>query len=741
MKKFRFFVVVLALFALLGFSKTINAQETVNVTITVKKDDTQVGEVVSTTGTLGGTIKVDTLLPEVTDATFMFWTVNGVVRTDLGIDSLIKVTSKLNLVAHYASTGKYSVAYLDANTKLIDVDYVSVGGTLTPPVLGSNPKDVPGRKGTSFDGWALITNYEAPASTTLENPGAKAYFVAKYTVTEVATYKVTVVGGTADKENYTLNEVATVTATNPTEFSYWMDETGMILSTNSTYSFTILERNESIEAVYDASFVSGPMVSIRKFIDYKTGKDAFVGHYELGENYEFIEVGFIHDNYLSTPHITKNINASTNEFMVVAPNSLGNNLQKMRAYLTYKDKVSNAITTIYSVSSGERWQVINDPTNSISYNDEGTINYVDVTGAEEVLMTTHPLTTGEGVIGYEVEFDFLYQTNEWEDWYAFTFYKTAVGKGLHWAASGYLLGRNTSLQTVHGSDSAAIGGNLAPYETMTPHIPIISNQNIRFRFVYNNANKTAELYYDLVGETMDLTTLRNTFTFGGLEVGGAYHFGIISSGKGLFELDNFKIKKLTNTAPIVYLDEDFNSTVLPSEISIIDATKFSHELITNVELNKPLDGAMFLTQKPVLVDNSASNKLSVSYTLNAQILELDGLVSFVYGLSSNRSLLTDDGITQIYFVNRDIGGVPITHIGALKGNGTETVQVLTEQSLGVNIVTHGAIEVLIEFLSLDNVKVTVLGSEYNFNGASEIGLLGFKVSSGTHIFINKLKLI
>ena len=69
---------------------------------------------------------MDTLLPEVTDATFMFWTINGVVRTDLDIDSLIKVTSKLDLVAHYASTGKYSVAYLDTNTKLIDVDYVKV---------------------------------------------------------------------------------------------------------------------------------------------------------------------------------------------------------------------------------------------------------------------------------------------------------------------------------------------------------------------------------------------------------------------------------------------------------------------------------------------------------------------------------------------------------------------------------------------------------------------------------------
>ena len=278
MKKFRFFVVLLGLFALLGFSKTINAQETVNVTITVKKDDTQVGDVVSTTGTLGGTIKVDTLLPEVTDATFMFWTINGVVRTDLDIDSLIKVTSKLDLVAHYASTGKYSVAYLDTNTKLIDVDYVNVSGTLTPPVSGPNPKDVPGRKGTSFDGWALITNYEAPASTALENPGAKAYFVAKYTVTETAEYTVTV-DGTPLAGTYKLNDTATAVPTDP-NFSYWKDETGAVLSYESSYTFTVLNANVTLTSVNEGE-VNEPLVSIRRFVGYETGKNAFIGHYEL----------------------------------------------------------------------------------------------------------------------------------------------------------------------------------------------------------------------------------------------------------------------------------------------------------------------------------------------------------------------------------------------------------------------------------------------------------------------------
>ena len=329
----------------------IEALKKVNVKIVTNLDGVQ-QDAATAEGVIGGTYTPD--LPAV-EGTFMFWTVNGAVRTDLPQNHTFKVTSKLELVAHFASTGKYSVAYLDTNTKLIDVEYVDdTVVELTPPVSGSNPKDVPGREGATFDGWALITNYEAPASTSLENPGDRAYFITKYTVTEAATYTVTVSGGTADKENYKLNEVATVTATNPTEFSYWIDVTsGAILSTNSTYSFTILDRNESIEAIYDTSFVSGPMVSIRRFFEYKAGYDTFIGHYELGEGDEFIEAGFVHDDHVGR-HISKNFNQATNEFMMSADELvLLDNDYKMRAYLTYRVIATNEIKTVYNLSRYE----------------------------------------------------------------------------------------------------------------------------------------------------------------------------------------------------------------------------------------------------------------------------------------------------------------------------------------------------------------------------------------------------
>ena len=58
----------------------------------------------------------------------------------------------------------------------------------------------------------------------------------------------------------------------------------------------------------------------------------------------------------------------------------------------------------------ENWQIIGDPTETIGFaGDAGTLRYVDVAGAEEVMVTTDPLTAGDGVTGYSVEFDFEYR--------------------------------------------------------------------------------------------------------------------------------------------------------------------------------------------------------------------------------------------------------------------------------------------------------------------------------------------
>lgn len=303
----------------------------------------------------------------------MFWVVNGVVRTDLPQNLTIRVTSKLDLVAYFASTDKYSVAFLDANTKLLGVNFVATSDDLTLP---TNPS----RQGANFLGWAPIANYdETTPELTPVNSGSKTYFVAKYAVTDTTDYTVTINGV---QSTHKLNDVVTAETTNA-NFSYWMDvDSGAILSHSPINKFSVLNQNVTIQSIHEGA-KNEPMVSIKKFFDFKVGYDSFIGHYELDETlYELIEVGFIHDDYLTNPHISKSINEETNEFMLTTPDSgVGNNHYKMRAYMkqvekgvenapvqTVKNKSSYSVTlettvgrsdtkdTIYAVGSFNGWR-------------------------------------------------------------------------------------------------------------------------------------------------------------------------------------------------------------------------------------------------------------------------------------------------------------------------------------------------------------------------------------------------
>jgi hypothetical protein len=312
--------------------------DTLDVKITTQLDGAT--PVVTTfKNTLNGTF---TYNPEVEGGTFMFWTLNGVVRTDLPQNLTIKVQSKMELVAHFASTGKYSVAFLDANTKLLDVRYI------TDDTVELTGLPTPARTGADFKGWVLMNNYATAGTLAPETPAGKTYFIAKYEVPlDAPKYLVKV--NNVEKGSHPINTVITATTTEP-DFVYWMDEvSGAILSYQSSFNFTVLNEPVSIVSVHEGT-LNGPMVSIRRFFDYKAGYDTFIGHYELGTDYELIEIGFEHDDH--GKHVSKNINPETNEFMVSVNESvLLNNDYKMKAYMTYRVIATNEIVTVYNKSS------------------------------------------------------------------------------------------------------------------------------------------------------------------------------------------------------------------------------------------------------------------------------------------------------------------------------------------------------------------------------------------------------
>lgn len=389
------------------------------------------------------------------------------------------------------------------------------------------------------------------------------------------------------------------------------------------------------------------------------------------------------------------------------------------------------------------WQIVDDPSESIGFAGfAGTLRYVDPTGAEEAMVTTQPLTTGTDVIGYSVEFDFHYLSDDWGDWFAFAFNKTSVDKGLNWGKGGYLMGRITSLQVNNPNDSVDGPSSPAPgvitsFQEMTPTLANIANQNVRIKFVYTNANQELKLYYDLVSDDMDLTTLRNTFTFGSLTSAEDYHFAIISSGKGLYELDNLVINKLTTTDPILYVDEDFESNELPEEITVLNANKFSYGPAMALEFNDTDPNARFVTLSKVVLDTQVAKPLSIRYEQSIESLTLDHKFSFLFGMDAPNSPRTSEGMVDLYFVNRDVSGTVKTFIGATKGNGTDAVQVLTEQELPINLAGVGYLNVQLELRPFNNVFVNVHNTvNYTFKGTSEVSYMGFNSQSGNHVLID-----
>lgn len=391
-----------------------NVDETFNVPITVS-----VGEITTTinvavkprvdvmlTTKLDGTIETESssinafgstysVEPDVINGKFMFWTVNGVVRTDLPQNLTIKVQSEMNLVAHFArkaenelDTDKYSVVFLDANLKYLDARYVKSGEVMAVPTIESS------REGTTFDGWAPINNYDATAilSKNIVNPGVKTFYVAKYKITdETTTYQVT--ANKAVVGFYPLNGVATIPAPEG-NFTYWVDvSSGAILSYLPSFSLTVLDGPVEIESVYDPDFVTGPMVSIRRFFDFRDGKDTFIGHYELGSGNELIEFGFIHDDV--GKFISKSYNALTNEFMVSVPDnpsgSFQNNDFKMRAYMTYRVIMTGEVVTVYNKSSYEITFEVTAPTHTpANTNQVYLVGEFNDWGYEDTLVVRNP---------------------------------------------------------------------------------------------------------------------------------------------------------------------------------------------------------------------------------------------------------------------------------------------------------------------------------------------------------------
>jgi hypothetical protein len=84
MKRFRFLVVLLGLFALLGFSKTVKAAENYTVTISYDIDGTVTQHGDPVTVPADTQYIIDEHPTSVDGKVFKYWVIDGFVRTDYG---------------------------------------------------------------------------------------------------------------------------------------------------------------------------------------------------------------------------------------------------------------------------------------------------------------------------------------------------------------------------------------------------------------------------------------------------------------------------------------------------------------------------------------------------------------------------------------------------------------------------------------------------------------------------------
>lgn len=392
--------------------------------------------------------------------------------------------------------------------------------------------------------------------------------------------------------------------------------------------------------------------------------------------------------------------------------------------------------------SEDTWEIVNDENETIQIEEQaGNLRYI-AEGGEEAIVTKDPLTSGEGVTGYSVQFDFHYQSDNWEHWYAFAFNKVSATNGLDWGKGGYLLGRTGSLQVNNPNDSSSTGEALDILEVLTPDIPSVSFKNITFKFVYDNADKTLDMYYDLAGDNPDLTTIRATYTFNSLDANEDYHFAIITSSAGFVFIDNMIIHQTTADGDVEYLNETFETNELPEKIVLMTPELYSYGPAKSLKIVDSSIDTRIITKESFRPDSRVFEPLTIQFDLMITNTLDQNKLGFVYGLESLESEALDEGVTYVFFRNVLVEGVETTYISASVADGEVLVN-KADHDLGINLaLLDDYVNVGLKFNSYGQTEVSINGEvKITFEGNENIGHFGFFGEAGNTYLIDNFEAI
>ncbi len=361
MRKFKLFVLLLGIFSFLGLVSVKAVPTNIDVDLhyyldgveQTDKKHTLLAQPVGQHLILAEPITLevgDPLQPQ----QFLFWVVNGAVRTDLGPTLNIKVPTELKLEAYFTSPNKKAAVFLDTNLKLLGATYAT-GGTPETPAVPGKPLSTP-------DGWALIDSYETKATIaeiTTASP-LVTYYVARYKV-ETAEVAGSLTVDSAPQVEKLVNQVVTLDSA-PTGFSHWVDGEGNILSYKANYSFTMLKENRVINSVLGTP-TPEPLVNMVVEPNLRGGYTSVVGQFEANSGYSILEYGFLisrsldditHESLGVTVVKSNTSNALTNEFLKSFKNGSFNTI---RAYAIF-DNGATKVTKYSDKLVGGKQEVL-----------------------------------------------------------------------------------------------------------------------------------------------------------------------------------------------------------------------------------------------------------------------------------------------------------------------------------------------------------------------------------------------
>ncbi|MFA5007245.1 MAG: leucine-rich repeat protein [Candidatus Izemoplasmatales bacterium] len=348
-------------------------QSAVDIVVETYFDETNTISTVVHDVQYGSRVVLTSSLQDIDGFVFSFWIVNGAVQKDYAIDHEFIVSSSMHLIAVFKPSAKNVVAFMDANGRLIDLQYVASGGSAVEPDTSSISK--PGMVFATPKWSSTYANVTQDLVTVLQYSPA--------VVDDIRT--ISVVNGSGGG-TYQVNTVITVSTNALLEsdsFQFWRIG-NRIVSYETQYSFTVLEETEIVAVFGEPNTPPEAMVSMSTPVHLRPGYQSYLCQFKLPVDATLIEYGVLYHESIVDPtfdavgvvqYAGSKINGTTHEFLMSFPLSKNG---YFRSYVIYGD-ADSVIHVMYNLCA--------PLTTGIQYESSGTqISIVGYVGTESTVI-------------------------------------------------------------------------------------------------------------------------------------------------------------------------------------------------------------------------------------------------------------------------------------------------------------------------------------------------------------------